>query len=103
MTGPTVTQLHNLADRAERHGGLTPAEAARLREGINSGSGWAAKVAALRLRLHTLHAPIMRGGRQICAHCSSWDGMRCLGQVAEWPCATLTALDQSFPVQETAA
>lgn len=100
MSAPTVAQLLNLADRAQRFGGLTAAEADRLRQGLNSGSAWTAKIAALRLRLHTLHAPMTRGGRRICAHCSAWNGVRCLGLVTEWPCATLTALDQTFPVQE---
>jgi hypothetical protein len=37
MTDPTpAEQLLNLADRAQRHGGLTEAEAARLREGISA-------------------------------------------------------------------
>lgn len=101
MTAPTLAQLRNLADRAEHRGGLTAAEANRLRDGINSGSAWRSKIAALRLRLHTLHAPIVRGGRQICAHCSGWNGVRCLGPVAEWPCATLTALDTTFPTTES--
>ncbi|MFD8545589.1 hypothetical protein [Streptomyces sp. NPDC059649] len=35
MTGPTLEQLLNLADRAERHR-LTAAEAARLRAGIEA-------------------------------------------------------------------
>lgn len=35
MTQPAAEQLLNLADRAERHG-LTPDEAARLRDGINA-------------------------------------------------------------------
>lgn len=44
MTQPTdrpgIDQLRNLADRAERHGGLTPEEAARLRDGIEQLYGW---------------------------------------------------------------
>lgn len=33
---PGIDQLRNLADRVERHGGLTPDEATRLRDGIDA-------------------------------------------------------------------
>jgi hypothetical protein len=108
---PTLDQLRNLADRAER-GPLTPAEAGRLREGLdridaklrtNRGASWGGRVRGLRRKLHTLHAPMICGGIQICAHCSGWNGTRCQGLVTEWPCDTLTALDHTFPAQEAAA
>ena len=107
---PTLAQLRNIADRADR-GPLTPAEFARLRQGIaqfdrprtNRGVSWATRVRALRRRLHLLHAPMVRGGVQICAHCSGWNGVRCVGLVTEWPCDTLTALDATFPAKEHAA
>jgi hypothetical protein len=106
---PTVDQLRNLADRADR-GPLRPVEVTRLRQGIdrladrprtNPGASWANRVRNLRQRLHTLHAPTVRGGVQICAHCSGWNGTRVLGLLTEWPCDTLTALDSAFPATET--
>jgi hypothetical protein len=111
MRPPTIAQLLNLADRADR-GPLQPAEVARLREGLhrldgrrskNPAVAWSNRVGALRRQLHTLHAPMTRGGIRICAHCSGWNGTRCQGLVTEWPCDTLTTLDQTFPVKETAA
>jgi len=109
VTVPTIAQLRNLADRAEHHGGLTPAEAARLRDGINHLGrprnspwiGWANKVRALRRKLHAIHTPIHRGGIQICGECSGWSGTYCLGPVTEWPCPTIDAFDRTFPAQET--
>ena len=107
---PTIDQLRNIADRADR-GQLTAAEVARLREGIsrfdrprtNRGASWALRIRGLRRRLHTLHAPMVRGGIQICAACSGWNGVRCLGLVTEWPCPTLDAFDSTFPSKEAAA
>lgn len=106
---PTLAQLRNIADRADR-GPLTPAEVDRLREGIarmdgrgrSKGSAWGVRVAAFRRRLHLMHAPMIRGGVQICAHCSGWNGTRCQGLVTDWPCDTLTAFDSTFPAKETA-
>jgi hypothetical protein len=37
VSGPTLDQLLNLANRAEYKGGLTAAEATRLREGLRAG------------------------------------------------------------------
>ncbi|MFF3928205.1 hypothetical protein [Streptomyces hirsutus] len=108
---PTLAQLRNIADRADR-GPLTPAEVARLRAGIdrfdgrratNRAVGWANRIRRLQRRLHALHAPMMRGGIQICGHCSGWNGSRCQGLVTEWPCPTLDALDATFPTKEAAA
>lgn len=108
MTAPTLDQLRNLADRADR-GRLTPAETARLREGINNfdrprtapWTPWSNKVRALRRRLHQLHAPMLRGGIQICTSCSAWNGSYCRGPVTEWPCPTIDAFDRAFPVAAT--
>lgn len=108
---PTIDQLRIIADRADR-GPLKPAEVARLREGLirldgrrnsNPAVRWANKVGALRRRLHALHAPMIRGGVQICTNCSGWNGTRCLGLVTEWPCPTLDAFDSTFPAKENAA
>ncbi len=105
---PTFAQLRNLADRAE-NGPLTPAEAARLRAGItaydlrrrtNRGAAWGNRVANLRRQLRQLHAPLLRGGIQVCTTCSGWNGVRCLGLVTEWPCQTLTLFDRAFPTKE---
>lgn len=104
---PSVKQLHNLVDRADR-GRLTPDEVARLRQGITvfdarrrhrewAQGSWAEEIRALRERLNALHAPMTRGGFMICAHCSGWDGRRCLGLLTDWPCETLHALDAEFP------
>lgn len=112
MTAPTIAQLRNLADRADR-GQLTPAEVARLRAGIdrfdqrgrrvNPAAAWGTKVAALRRRLAELHYPVQRGSIAACAECSGWNGRRCVGLVTQWPCPTLDALDQLFPSKDTAA
>lgn len=107
---PTIAQLRNLADRADR-GPLQPGEVARLRDGINHldrprtnrGASWSSRVRALRRQLHTLHAPVTRGGIQVCGHCSGWNGTRCLGLVTEWPCDTLPLFDSAFPAKEAAA
>lgn len=109
--GPTIAQLRNLADRADR-GQLAPAEVARLRKGIDrfgrrngrgGGAAWANKVRALRRRLADLHHPVQRGSIAVCAECSGWNGHRCTGLVTQWPCPTLDALDDLFPAKEAAA
>lgn len=61
---------------------------------------WVNKIRALRRKLHGLHAPMLRGGIQICTGCSGWNGRRCLGLVTEWPCPTLEAFDGAFPAKE---
>ena len=107
---PTIAQIRILANRAGRQP-LTHAEMARLHAGIdrfdrrrpNPGLAWGKRIAVLRRRLHALHAPIVRGGIQICAHCSGWNGLRCQGLVTEWPCPTLDVLDTAFPIKEPAA
>jgi hypothetical protein len=43
--------------------------------------------------VRALHQPMQRGGRAICGHCSDWDGFRCRGVVADFPCPTVQALD----------
>jgi hypothetical protein len=49
-----------------------------------------AGVAAVRV----LHQSMSRAGFLICAHCSGWNGVRCLGVVADYPCPTIAALDE---------
>lgn len=123
---PTIAQLHNLTDRAQR-GPLTADETARLREGINQlaalqavargycptcGRGDAgpttedweqqrrrADHAEQRIKAAlVLHQPMQRGPFTICAHCSGWDGKwRCQGVVTNYPCPTIRALDQPGP------
>ncbi|QCX81202.1 hypothetical protein C9F11_38095 [Streptomyces sp. YIM 121038] len=112
---PTIEQLRNIADRADR-GPLAPSEVARLREGINRfdrrpdqaravqpAAVWARKAAALRRRLTAIHHPVQRGPIAACAECSGWNGRRCTGLVTPWPCPTLETLDELFPGKETAA
>jgi hypothetical protein len=110
VKGPTIAQLLNIADRADR-GPLQPAEVARLREGIarfssrrrsNTGSAWGARAAALRRKLTGLHYPVQRGSIAACAECSGWNGKRCVGLVTPWPCPTLEALEDHFPKGRTA-
>lgn len=110
MTRPTVAQLLNIADRADR-GPLRPAEVARLREGItrlaahrrhNPTATWGRRAAALRRKLAALHHPVQRGSIAACAECSGWNGRRCTGLVTPWPCPTLDALDDHFPKGRTA-
>lgn len=111
MKPPTIEQLRILANRAAR-GPLNHAEVARMHAGIDrlvrprrsaTAARWGLKIANLRRRLHALHAPMVRGGMQICTSCSGWNGVRCLGLVTEWPCPTLDAFDRTFPIKETAA
>ncbi|MFI8942697.1 hypothetical protein [Streptomyces syringium] len=49
---------------------------------------------------------MIRGGFEICAHCSGWDDdrQRCRGLITPWPCPTAEAagLDHLTP-KETAA
>lgn len=111
MRPPTLDQLRNIADRADR-GPLTAAEVSRLREGIDgfdlrtrsnmqTRGKWASKIRGLRIRLHKLHTPMVRGGMQICTACSGWNGTYCAGLVTEWPCPTLDVFDTTFPVKES--
>ncbi|MCW7941639.1 hypothetical protein AAW14_06230 [Streptomyces hygroscopicus] len=104
MSAPTIAQLRNLADRADR-GQLTPAEVARLRAGIDRFAaehkpapppriGTAGRrLKNLKQRLLRLHAPMIRGGIEICRECSGWDGFRCRGLVTPHPCPTIDAID----------
>lgn len=109
MKPPTVQQLRNIADRADR-GPLQPAEVARLRAGIdrfdrrrgNPASRWVAKAGVLRRRLTELHYPVQRGPIAACAECSGWNGIRCVGLVTQYPCPTLDALDAAFPAKGSA-
>lgn len=105
-TPPTVDQLRNIADRADR-GPLQPAEVARLRAGIEqlaarkprrrAGPPLAAarRLQRLKQRLRTLHAPMERGGMEVCRECSGWDGFRCRGLVTPYPCPTVEAVEGS--------
>ncbi|MEU7010387.1 hypothetical protein [Streptomyces sp. NPDC046332] len=116
MTDPTpAEQLLNLADRAERHGGLTAEEAGRLRSGLivmaqrltasrqlNDSLGRQLTQAEAKLeRVRALHQPMARAGFTICARCSGWNGVRCLGLVADYPCDTIAALDEQQEQQPT--
>lgn len=119
---PTIDQLRNLADRAAR-GPLTPDEIARLRDGINqlehaeaelrdwaerdsmdaAAGSYAGRAEAVEARVKAaldLHQSMERGPFTICAHCSGWDGRRCLGVVTEYPCPTVTALTEETPVSD---
>lgn len=46
-------------------------------------------------RVRNLHQPMTRGGIEICAHCSGWNGFRCRGVVQPMPCPTLADLAAS--------
>jgi hypothetical protein len=104
VSKPTIAQLLNIADRADR-GPLKPAEVARLREGIahmgrrrpNPAAAWGTRAAALRRALAELHYPVQRGPIAACAECSGWNGRRCTGLVTEWPCPTLEAVNDYLP------
>lgn len=97
-----------LFDRAERPGGLTAAEAAHGRRGVRAlaerpaeartgplvGLRRALAEADSRQRaLARLHHSMIRGGVEVCAHCSGWDEVRqrCRGLVTPWPCPTAEA------------
>ncbi|MEU1663622.1 hypothetical protein ABZ547_08400 [Streptomyces sparsogenes] len=96
MTAPSPEQMRVLADRAER-GPLSAAEARWLRAGIDRiavacpQQESPSELAVLRRRLAALHRPMLRGGIEVCAECSGWDGRRCRGLVTEWPCPTAEA------------
>jgi hypothetical protein len=104
VSGPTVEQLLNIADRAD-YGRLQPAEVARLREGIEHlaakplrrrlGPPLAAarRLQRLKQRLRILHTPVLRGGVEVCRECSGWDGQRCRGLVTPYPCPTVEVVD----------
>lgn len=112
----TADQLLVLADRAERPGGLTASEADRLRRGVRelaarpaggrsgvraAARRAAAEMASLRRALSKLHRPVIRGGYEICAHCSGWDGRRCQGLVTPWPCPTAEIGDLDRPANSS--
>ncbi|MCC3766022.1 hypothetical protein [Streptomyces sp. UNOC14_S4] len=99
----TVEQLLVLANRAERPGGLTASEADRLRRGVQALASRpaerrprssrgpqqrAAEARRLRTALARLHWPLLRGGIEVCAECSNWDGQLCRGLLTPWPCPT---------------
>ena len=107
-TAPTIAQLRNLADRADR-GSLSPEEVNRLRAGIDrfarrksAGTAWGNRVRALQRRLAANHYPVQRGSIAACAECSGWNGTRCTGLVTQWPCPTLDTVDSMFPAKEAA-
>jgi hypothetical protein len=99
-----VDQLRNLAGRTFA-GQLRPEESARLLEGIellaarkpprrpSKPLAAAKRLQRLRRRLLTLHAPMERGGMEICRECSGWDGLRCRGLVTPHPCPTVEAIE----------
>ena len=104
-TPPTVDQMRNITDRAYS-GQLQPAEIARLRQGIDllaarkpvrrrPGPPLAAarRLQRLKKRLRGLHAPMLRGGVEVCRECSGWDGVRCRGLVVPDPCSTVEAIE----------
>jgi hypothetical protein len=116
-TPPTVDQLRNLASRTFA-GPLRPEESARLLEGIellaarkpprrpSKPLAAAKRIQRLKQSLYELHAPMWRGGVEICSECSGWDGVRCRGVVTPFPCPTVDVVDVqrrrsgSVPLQE---
>lgn len=103
-TPPTVEQLRNLASRTFA-GQLRPEESARLLEGIellaarkpprrpSKPLAAAKRIQRLKQALYELHAPMWRGGVEICSECSGWDGFRCRGVVTPFPCPTVDVVD----------
>jgi hypothetical protein len=103
-TPPTVDQLRNLASRTFA-GQLRPEESARLLEGIellaarkpprrpSKPLAAAKRIQRLKQALYELHAPVWRGGVEICSECSGWDGFRCRGVVTPFPCPTVDVVD----------
>jgi hypothetical protein len=101
---PTVEQLRNLAGRTFA-GQLRPEESARLLEGIellaarkpprrpSKPLAAAKRIQRLKQALYELHAPMWRGGVEICSECSGWDGFRCRGVVTPFPCPTVDVVD----------
>lgn len=104
MSGPSIEQLRILANRAARQP-LNHAEVARLHAGIDAlaaesaaarpsrAGGARRRLKNLKARLMRLHAPMWRGGIEICRECSGWDGFRCRGLVTPYPCPTVDAID----------
>jgi hypothetical protein len=108
---PSPDQIRNLIDRAERKK-LTPAEAARLREGLgvvtplrrsHVSNRWSNRVRRLRTLIYEAHTQIPYDGGTICSECSSFNGIRPLGFTVEWPCPTIYAIDDVFPPREKEA
>jgi hypothetical protein len=99
-----VEQLRNLAGRTFA-GQLRPEESARLLEGIellaarkpprrpSKPLAAAKRLQRLKQSLYELHAPMWRGGVEICSECSGWDGVRCRGVVTPFPCPTVDVVD----------
>lgn len=90
--GPSLAQMRVLVDRAER-GRLSAAEARWFRQGLERRQARPSRAGLVQLRgrLAALHRPMLRGGVEVCAECSGWDGRRCRGLVIEWPCPTAEA------------
>ncbi|MEU7240270.1 hypothetical protein [Streptomyces sparsogenes] len=87
--GPSLAQMRVLVDRAEC-GPLSAAEARWFRQGLEWRETWR-RSHRLRHVLAALHRPLLRGGIEVCAECSGWDGRRCRGLLTEWPCPTAEA------------
>ena len=41
------------------------------------------------VRVRALHTAVHYAGHPICAHCSGWNGVRCLGLMQAYPCPTI--------------
>jgi hypothetical protein len=121
VTQPTTDPLRNLVDRAEHHGGLTSAEAQRLRDGIGqlyADLAWwkrlaqdarateakrtterdeqqqrAGRAEAALNAVRALHRPVEYDGQTICGHCSGYADDSTDNPPQPHPCPTLRALD----------
>lgn len=88
ITDDALDELYDNASKGWRRGDIWKAKAIEIEADRDS-------AAAAIERVRELHQPMQRGPFTICAHCSGWDGeWRCLGLLTNYPCPTLTALDE---------
>jgi hypothetical protein len=87
ITDDALDKLYDNASKGWRRGDIWKAKAVEIEADRD-------RAAAAIERARALHQPMGRGPFTICAHCSDFDGTRCLGVVTPHPCATLVALDE---------
>ncbi|MFF4489463.1 hypothetical protein ACFY0F_23690 [Streptomyces sp. NPDC001544] len=96
ITDTELDQLYARLDQAETEARWhAEAESADIAAG--SYAGRVEELQAAITRVRAVHQPISRAGFLICAHCSGWNGIRCIGLVRDYPCDTIAALDEPAP------
>lgn len=85
ITDDALDELYANASKGWRRGDIWKAKAIEIEADRD-------RLAVLIEQARALHQPMERGGFRVCAHCSGWDGRRCLGVLADYPCDTVHAL-----------